>query len=462
MTGIDPATAETLKARGITRLVYFHCDHFEPWRYVEGRPADLALAVGDVERYITASSGGFGARATLFYKANINFLVDGARKLWRAHPLDQLGFVPPSRDADALSAAVLGALSAAGRELQVHIHHENVTWNDSIRDAAVRDYLAEPANRRFDDARFELLVRLNLSLLSRQANFDRDRWFFVHGQWALNASDPHECTIVREIEILRRNGCIGDFTQPAGRIHVDARIDEPFLARPTPLAKGYDRPEADPVAASGCGAVPADRFFLWASRIDHRNCSIDHRAEFVVRRMADPAQFARAQAEAGFAHDGVLYVKTHAHSMDPFYWRDPAVVDFPHVHPGIVRELGTLFDTADACGITVELATAREAFDTITGATPAPARDLVGHYGLDRGDPMTAVGCDVVHVDVNGPVPPPSLSLAPNPIGKMRPASSGEFKTDPVWPEIVAAGATDPESPDSVGSWLSRLIGRAA
>jgi len=461
VTGADPLTAEILKARGITRLVYFHCDHFEPWRYVEGRPADLALAVDDVERYIAASSTGFGARATLFYKANINFLVDGDRKLWRAHPADRLGFVPPSREADGWSAAVLGALSAAGRELQVHIHHENVTWNDGIRDAAVRAYLATPENRRFDDARFELLVRLNLSLLARQANFDRSRWFFVHGQWALNASDPHECTIVREIEILRRNGCLGDFTQPAGRVHVDSRIDEPFLARPVPLAKGYDRPEAEPAAASGCGDVAEDRFFLWASRIDHRSCSIDHRAEFVVRRMADPTVFARAQAEAGFAHDGVLYVKTHAHSMDPFYWRDPAVADFPHVHPGIVRELGGLFDTAESCGIVVELATASEAFDRVTGAVPAADRDLVARYGLDKGDPMALVGCDVVHADADGPVPPPPLRSDPRPIGKMRPARTAMAEDPSVWPEIVAVAEAD-RARGGVGGWLSRLIGRAA
>lgn len=433
------AAAEILRARGIQRVVYFHSDHFEPWRYVPGRPADYALSVADVERYIRETAPlDFARRATLFYKANVNFLVAPDRKLWRADPDDAIGFLPPFKEADAYSAQVLDALTRSDRELQLHIHHENVTWNDRVRDQAVRAHLEDPAHRRYDHERFELLLRLNLDLLERQApGFDRNRWFFVHGHWALNASDPHECTIVHEIEILRRNGCLGDFTQPSGRPHTDSRSEEPYLVRPVSLTKGYDRPEAEPVAAAGAGGVPADRFLIWASRINHRHTSIDHYSGFVRERMKDPETFARFNAELSFAHDGVLYVKTHAHTMQPIYWQ-PEGGPFPHAHPAIQAELGRLFDAAAAAGAEVEFATVNEVFDRLMAAPKPAERDLVRHYGLDEGDPMSAVGCDIVFRDARGNERGPP-SLAPEPVaipGLSTRHAAGAVPPDLVWATI--------------------------
>ncbi|MFW2830899.1 hypothetical protein [Sphingomonas sp. ID0503] len=437
----DPAAAypgrsapDILKARGVRRLVYFHTDHFEPWRNVPGRPADLASAIGDVEAYLRESEKrDFARAATLFYKANINFAVNGRRWLWRADPSDLLGFVPPDPEADEMSARVLGALSEAGRELQVHIHHENITWNDSIRDAGSRAHLDTPEHRRFDDARFELLLRLNLDLLRRQAGFDPTRWFFIHGHWALNASDPHECTIVREIEILRRNGCLGDFTQPAGRVHVDSRIDEPYLARPVAKAKGYDRPEADPVPAAGAGEVAADRFLIWASAIGHYWASIDHSSAFVRKRMSAPERFARAHAAGGFVHDGVLYVKTHAHMMAPVYWQAAGGVGpFPHADAGIVAELGGLFDAASAAGVEVEFAGVSAAFHRLLGAAP------VDHaLTVPSGHAMAAIGCDVAFRSAAGDVDAPPLGVFPERAMVPRRTKAGK-KTAAVWPEVRA------------------------
>jgi hypothetical protein len=433
--GLSPA--DILKARGIRRLVYFHCDHFEPFRPVPGRAPDLGLALGDVERYLERSATrDFARAATLFYKANVNYLVDARRSLWRADPADLLGFVPPTAEGEALSARILGALSGDGRELQVHIHHENVTWNDRIRDDRVRAYLDPLENRRFDEARFELLVRLNLDLLAKQANFDPARWFFVHGHWALNASDPHECTLVREIEILRRNGCLGDFTQPAGRPHVDARLGEPYLARPVARAKGYDRPEAAPMAAAGALAVPDDRFLIWAAPIDHSVSSIDHYASFVRDRIAVPGRFARAQAAGAYAHDGVLYVKTHAHSMQPVYWQDEGGGPFPHDHNGIVGELTTLFEAADAAGASIDFLGVGAVFDQLLAAPAPPPRDLARVYRLAGGDPMAAVGCDVAFADAVGPAALPPLAPLPADALKPRRARKEVAMSTAIWPVV--------------------------
>ena len=435
--GLDAASI--LKARNIRRLVYFHSDHYEPWRFVPGRKAAYELALGDVERYVEMSAAReLGRRATLFYKANVNYVIDPSRDLHRGHPADPVGLALPEGRMDRLSQQILGALTGDEREIQVHIHHENITWNDRIRDEAMRAHLADPAHRVYDDLRFERLVQLNLDLLHRQAGLDPTRWFFVHGHWALNASDPHECTIVREIEILRRQGCLGDFTQPAGRPHTDSRAEQPYLVRPVPLAKGYDRPEAEPVPAAGAGVVPADRFLIWASEIAHRDTSIDHYSGFVRERMKEPTAFARANAARGFAHDGVLYVKTHAHSLHPAYWRkEGGAGAFPHAHDGILRELSTLFEAAGAAGAEVEFATVSEVFDRLMAASPAEPVDLVAAHGLGDGEAMAQVGCDVAFVDATG-ADRPAPSLAPEPLGPapMIP-STGEPVTGRPWATVV-------------------------
>jgi len=431
------SATDILKARGITRLVYFHSDHFEPWRYVPGRAQDHALAAGDIERYVAESAKrDFARPASLFYKANFNYVVDGSRELWRADPADPIGFAPPTRPQSALAKRMLSILRDDGRDLQVHVHHENITWNDRIRDERVRAHLADPANRRFDDSRFELLLRLTRGHLS-QFGMNAQGWFFVHGHWALNASDPHECTIVREIEILRRNGGLGDFTQPSGRPHTDSRIDAPYLVHPVAQAKGYDRPEADPIPAAGAGAVARNRFLIWASEVNHRYTSIDHYSGFVRDRMRDPSTFARGNAAMGFAHDGVLYVKTHAHSMAPAYWAEEGAGPFPHEHPGIIAELGALFDAASQAKAVVEFATVGDVYRRLMEA-PAPAGVLPGLDRLQGDHAMTAMGCDVGHRNHAGVVDEaPRLSKLAAGHGKYAGIVEAPVSDALVWPVVV-------------------------
>ncbi len=402
---------ETLRRRGVRRLAYLHTDHFEPWRHVPGREEDFARGIDDVEAFLRACEPlDFARRSTLFLKSNINFVVDKERSLYRAAPDDELGFVPRSETHKRIGRRMLRPIAQSAHETQLHLHHENFVWNGSLRDPGTRTYLATPHARSFDAARVELAVRLNLEILRRDADIELDRWFFVHGHWALNASDLDECTVVREIELLMRNGCAGDFTQPAGRPHVDSRVDEPYLVHPTARPKGYDSAAADPIAASGAASEAADRFFLWASKVTHRHASIDIHSPMTIKRAADPTSFGRVNAEDGFVLDGTLYVKTHGHSMQPAYWTEEGGGRFPHAHPAIQAELRTLFDAADAAGVEVSFITASEAYDAIVNGPPVPGRAPFAElYGLDR-EPaeMTAT---IVFRDANGTiVPPPPLA----------------------------------------------------
>jgi SAM-dependent methyltransferase len=405
---------DVLKRRGVRAVVYFHTDHFEPWRLVPDRAGGMERCVDDVESYLAKTLHlDFARKASLFYKANVNYLTSASRELHRADPDDHLGFVPRSPRDLTIGRGIVAPIVASNHDLQVHIHHEYFTYNDSARDPETFAYLQTPRGRSFDDARLELCIRLGLDTLREDGGVELARWFFIHGHWALNASDPHECTVVREIEILRRNGCLGDFTQPAGRTHVDSRIEVPYLVDPVALPKGYDSPEANPIPAAGAGGAASARFFIWAAATTHRSCSIDTYSPFVQQRIKTPQVTALEHARAGVVIDGVLYLKTHCHSLHPIYCATDGR-PMPHCDPGVQAELRALFQAADGIGAEVSFHTVSEVYDKIIGAAAPQTRDLTAEYELRSGSPMAAMGLTVEFVDADGGrVAPPPLAQRP-------------------------------------------------
>ncbi len=436
--------ADALRSRGVRAVAYFHTDHFEPWRIVPLRDGGMARAGDDVARFMEMTERlDFARRSSLFYKPNVNYVVSAERDLRRAHPDDLLGFVPRGEQDLRIAKSILAPLvNGSDHEIQLHIHHEYFTYNDSDRDPETFRYLQTPQGRAFDDARLELAIRLSLDTFREDADYAPSRWFFIHGHWALNASDPHECTVVREIEMLKRNGCLGDFTQPSGRPHVDSRIDAPYLVEPVAAAKGYDRPEANPIEAAGAGASAADRFFIWASATAHDLCSIDTYSPFVQRRMKYPVQTAFNHAREGVVIDGVLYVKTHCHSMAPSYWNPDDGRKIPQADPGIRAELGELFEAADAIGAEVGFFTASEIYDRVIGARRPAPRDLAQACGLHVGSAMERIGVTVRHFDRAGrPADPPPLGPRPEHLAEPAPACvrpQTESGGAPAGPEVVA------------------------
>jgi SAM-dependent methyltransferase len=437
---------EALRRRGVKEVVYFHADHFEPWRPVPGRDPSMERAIEDVERFLASTEQvEFARKTTLFYKANVNYLVSPDRALHRADPSDLLGFVPRDERDRRIGRSLLGPiLAGSAHEVQVHIHHENYTYNDTARDPQTHAYLQTPRGRCFDNARLELGLRLSLEVLKDDGGLEPARWFFVHGHWALNAADPHECTIVREIEILRRNGCAGDFTQPAGRAHVDSRIDVPYLVNPVAAPKGYDTAEADPIEAAGAGERATSRFLIWASATTHEHCSIDTHSGFVQRRIETPELAALAHATSGVVADGVLYVKTHCHSMHPSYWKAGGR-PMPHEEPGVQAELGLLFDAADKIGGKISLLTVSQAYDRLVHGRPREPRDLAREFSLRGSAPMERIGVTVEFVRPDGTVagaPPlgPQVAQLPAPTAAEPATSIGRgISHDLTVPRIVSS-----------------------
>jgi hypothetical protein len=364
---------DIINRRGIRRVAYFHCDHFEPWRWpLNGGVHDNAR---DVLRFAEASADNeFSRRLTLFYKAHIGFARTGrARGAVQATPGDPFMFLPrPPHVEETCRGAMTGLLERVAHEIQVHVHHENYTYNTTHADPAILEAFSQPDGRIRDSARFEFALRLGLQAMRYETGLPLDRWFFVHGQWGLNASDPGVCHITDEIAILMRNGALGDFTFPAGRPNVDPPHEQPYLARPVDAPRGYMLPAAQPESAFGNAEAARTKFFIWASPIRHRGTSFDYYSDHVMRDLSEPEEFARRILERSIVADGSLYFKTHAHSMHPKYIRPDGAVVFPHQHPHIRRLMGVLFDAASRAGASIDFVTASEVYDEFILPRPPP------------------------------------------------------------------------------------------
>src|SRR5712692_2229062 len=87
--------ADHFKERGVDRLVYFHCDHFEPWSQVNDRQYADPHNIEDVAAFADQCSRiDFARKLTLFYRAHQTRAWDLRQDLIRTRPDDPFGFVP--------------------------------------------------------------------------------------------------------------------------------------------------------------------------------------------------------------------------------------------------------------------------------------------------------------------------------------------------------------------------------
>jgi len=377
--------ASIVDKRGITKIVYFHTDHFEPWRSYDGRAVFGPENARDLEHFAkTIADIEYARRLTLFYKPHLNFAMRSGDDMMHASPHDAIGFMrrTPEQEAGARDA-LMPLLTVTGCQFQLHVHHENYTANARVTaaDTDIGRYLATPEGCSCDDARLEFAIRQNLDIIARETGRRLDRWFFIHGHWALNASDDADCRIVNEIDILHRLGCRGDFTFPAGRTRVDPRHDRPYLCRPVGLPKGYDTPEAEPEAAAGAGSARGEeKFMIWASAIKHGATSIDHYSAFVRDRAEDLPGSAARILKQSYLHNGTLYVKTHSHSMQPAYFDGSAPAFFPHAYPPTRDMLSLVFNAGADGGAEIEFATVSEVYDRLLQCPVRDTTDMLAAF----------------------------------------------------------------------------------
>lgn len=204
-------------------------------------------------------------------------------------------------------------LYQAGFDFHIHIHHEfwcsgpvTKTPENPVRDAQRMSDMVQWLLGRYQDLKIEM----------------KD-WCFVHGCWALNASDRDICQITNECELLLQYGCAGDFSFPAGRPWCDPAIKHPFTIVPLNQERCYDHPDAKPLLAmSGNGSMNRGRFLVWSTEIPTNFSSLDN----MKTQNIPPERAVYAWLNKGTIIEGTLFFKTHCHSLWHEHWK--SVTDY--------------------------------------------------------------------------------------------------------------------------------------
>lgn len=369
--------AEILRARDVRTVIYFHCDHFEPWRNIHGSVSDANAE--HILRFLdTTAAIEFARRLTLFYRPYVKATLKSRSDAVFAEETP-LGFIRPSEKAIAIARRGMGSIAThSAHDMQLHLHHEYVTMNDKYCRLSKwgSEAFWETNTPEMDRRRFLLLLDLSLETVERETSTALRDWFFVHGNWALNGSDRNVCRIDDEILLLQSRGCRGDFSFPAVPPHDSANpsFAEPSLIRAFAAPKCYNRPEAQRGSAWGADRAATDsvRFFIWAAQPDaYAYVCLDYSTVYTQELCREPAAWAHRIARNALVRDGTMYFNTFAHSMHLRNVVDDVPV-FPHDYGPIRSMFGAFLDGAAEAGAAIEFGTARDVHARITGREHLP------------------------------------------------------------------------------------------
>jgi hypothetical protein len=373
---------EAIKARGIRRIAFLHTDHFEPWRDgITERHADEIARFGEMMDALD-----YASHMSLFYRSHVPYGAltspEATATGWLCHHDDRVLFRDrTASEIEIARGAMQSLLRGRSFDVQVHIHHEGFTTSEKLYpaiDSALRDTTPER-----DAARMEMALQLALDAIREETGLPLDHWAFVHGNWALNASDPEICRIESELEILRRNGCIADFTFPAGRRRCNPTLFKtPFTCTPVDIERCYDVEASDPKAVvRGGGVFASDRMLIWSSEVNHPYCSLDYYSSSSDRVFEDTDETLRLWVEKSPVVDSTLYIKTHAHSMYKAYWDTDGPITPPLATDSVKRIMGQLSELAGRGKFVFEPVTADMAWRELAMTDMKAPASFLGFIG---------------------------------------------------------------------------------
>ena len=380
--------ADILKRRGVERVSYFHTDHFEPWS--DGIDEKAARAVGRFGDLARRSR--YGNRLSLFYSTFLPYRLydeSDSAPLDAQVPGDAVVFHARSeRQEDLAREAIRPLVTSDWHEMHLHVHHEFWTRNDSNFDGPVSRWVNEHSTAEADEGRLDLFFDLNRRVIERETGQPFERWGFIHGNWALAASDPLICHVESELGMIMRHGGWGDFTFPAGRSYCDPKLEAPFTCVPLHGKRAYDCADAD-AKAVGTGALQPGRFFIWNSPIKSGWASIDYFTAANRKHLAATEKIVKRWLEQSVELGGTLFVKTHAHSMKWEYELSEPGSTIPHNYPDTVSIFDLFAKVCDRARVPFSVVTVNEVmamlrrYDAAEAPVAAARPPAIGADGSD-------------------------------------------------------------------------------
>lgn len=374
-----------LKSRQIKRIQYFHADHFEPWSLgLNEKKARGVARFGEMSR-----ASPFGRKHSLFYCPYVPYHLDAGRANVKSGG-DAVIFGSRSADQERMGREVIRPLVESDQhEMHLHVHHEFWTRNDSNFDNPVSRWVNANSTAAMDKARLDSFFARCTEVIGKEIGRSFDRWAFVHGNWALAASDPLICTIENELSMIMRHGGFGDFSFPAGRGYCDPKLPAPFTCLPLDRARAYDDPASDPrPVEAGTATLQPDRFFIWNSPIKARYSSIDYYSEPNRELFKTPDRILAEWFKGSVSFGSDLFIKTHAHSMKWEYKISEDGSPIPHCYPDVVKVFEQLLRICDRAGVEFQLVTVDEvmawlhSFDGSQAAVAPLVKEQPGRLSL--------------------------------------------------------------------------------
>lgn len=320
----DYTLKQIAESRQISRIWVFHTDHFEPYDVAADRSMIGLQHIDHWAKLVKKTPW----RPTLFYHPQAYYWHEGKVYESSRKKTDQ---------------EHLHLLRDMGFEIQLHIHHEN--W--------IPEGLSpEQAGERLD----ELLILLR-PLFRWLPN---DPWCFIHGCWALNASDTTICNIEDEIRILLRHGCRADFSFPAGRSWCNPERGYPHTVLPVKGAAGYKSGAAQPLRIDrGTKAIqPGQRLLLWSNNPPYSVVSLDS--------PMNPALRVHALLAGSPVIEHTAFIKLHAHSLRSDCWVSADKTASPLASTEGEQLVASLTEAAAVMSCELKFVTANEVLDYLS------------------------------------------------------------------------------------------------
>jgi hypothetical protein len=308
-------------SRGIKKVVHVHSDHFEPFMSAQrmGKEDELNFFFNKMKE------NPWSEKMSLNYIFPLGRTVVGKERNNSEHfGAENDKFLFYLNKNDDYLYKFFDIINKNNMDMQLHIHHERFTKNDFYENRPVEpgnesvfNFISKESTHDLDSKRFEFTVKLYKDMFLKYGGIEKDKWTFVHGCWALNGSDPEICKISDEIEILHRNGCVADFSFPAGRSHCNPKLfSSPTIVKPANMIRSYDCKEN--ILMEWDGNKVSEGFLVWASENSASIYSLDFYGKKTSDLISPDKRVIR-----WFKHSPIinntLYIKTHSHSAHRHY-----------------------------------------------------------------------------------------------------------------------------------------------
>jgi len=346
------------------RVLYLHCDHFEPTN------TNYSLdQTNQILKTFTGQAIDSAIKPSLF----LHLPADIYWKEGKFY-LQKLSTYP-------IVMSYIKQLSDIGCDIQWHIHHEYWT-NSSVVKGEWKQILDRGLVK--DEETLEFFISETKKIYKECGLPNVDTWGIVHGMWALNASDSLNCNITNELSILRRNGCLADFTFPAGRPWCTPEMTGIFAVTPKNEPKCYNTgttiARGTKLLQDGTNFVicyPTSNYIVISldlinSYLDKVGTKSDCYHTVIspenVHMLEDPLDFAQEWILTSCIIDRTLIIKTHAHSLNVEAWKNKEgnIVNNSTLFSVSHKErLQVLQDICQATNVDFRFTTAKEVMNII-------------------------------------------------------------------------------------------------